>query len=144
MGIGRFLLSFISPRILGEETVKTQENLYLKSVAWHPQDEPHQHLAAVWLSRMAVSGHDPNAEWIQEAAYTETFQFACVPPPLCARALGLYILYKESPRIVERHRVFQEEFNELMYPVFEAEQNGTRDQLYRKYNPSMADQALIE
>jgi len=141
MGIGRFLLSMISPKVLAEETVKTQENLYVKHGSEHPDLEPHQLLAAMWLSRAKVRGHDTTAEWMQEAAVTETRIFACLPPHRCARALGLYILYKENPRIVERYRVFQDEFNEMMQPVVEAEQNGTLTELYAKYNPTLAEMA---
>ena len=139
MRLGRFLLSIFSPKILGEEIVKKQEDMYEHHVSMYPDLDPHQHLAAVWLSRMTVSGHDPNTELLKEAAFTETMQFACVPPPQCARALGLYIVYREEHRIIEKYRVFQEEFETLMQPVFEANENGTMYDLYQKYNPKMAE-----
>lgn len=141
MGVGRFLLSLVSARVLGEETVKKQEEMYHEHATLYPDLEPHQHLALVWLSRMRVNGRDISGESMREAALTETRLFACVPPPWCAEALGLYILYKEAPDIVEKHKVFEDRYDALMRPVYEAEQDGRLDELYGRYNPDMARMA---
>lgn len=73
-------------------------------------------------------------------SFTETYQFACVPSPKCARALGLYILYKERPDILEHRTDMQEEFGRLMWPVQEAIASGTLEDLYHKHSPRMARQ----
>lgn len=140
MGIGRTLLSFVSPKVLGEETVKKQEDMYQQHVGMYPELEPHEHLAAVWLSRIRLNRVNIQDEEVQMLAFTETHLFACVPPPHCATALGLYIVYKEMPRVIERYQVFQDQYAELMQPVYEAEQNGTMHDLYKKFNPRMSEQ----
>ena len=75
-----------------------------------------------------------------KVALYETYLCSCVEPPLCARALGLYFLFKEHPHVVEKYPKFAKEFDELIKPVLEARNNGTIDDLYRQYNPNMAEQ----
>ncbi|MGB5987433.1 MAG: hypothetical protein WBG37_19160 [Desulfobacterales bacterium] len=77
-------------------------------------------------------------------AFGETFLHACVKPPLCARSLGLYFLYKEHPEIIEKYPKFGEEYTELIGPIFEAQEDGTIEELYRRYNPTMADDTFEE
>lgn len=140
MGLGRFVQSIFDPRVLAEETVSKQEEMYRKHRDLFPSEEPHFHLAQTWRSRAAVNGQDPEDPNVQMVSFTETFQFACLPPPKCARALGLYILYKERPDVLEQMTEMQEEFGRLMGPIHEAMANGTLEDLYRKHNPRMARQ----
>lgn len=143
MGIGRFLQSMFDGRVLAEEIVKKQEEMFRGHKHLFPNEEPHFHLAQTWRSRAAVHGKDPEDPNVQMVSFTETFQFACVPPPQCARALGLYILYKERPDLLEQMPELQEEFGRLMKPVHEAIANSTLDSLYRKYNPKMGSQMSL-
>lgn len=140
MGLGRFVQSMFDPRVLAEETVSKQEEMYRKHRELFPNEEPHFHLAQTWRSRAAVHGKNPEDPNIQMVSFSVTMQFACVPPPECARALGLYILYEERRDILEQMTDLQLEFGRLMAPVHEAMAKGTLESLYRKHNPRMAEQ----
>jgi hypothetical protein len=138
MGFGTFFKSLVDKKVLGEETVKKQQEFYKKYQENYPGLDPHSYLQAVWISRMAAHGKDPNDPALKMVAGTETFLCACVPPPHCATALGLYILFKESPHVIKAYPYFGEEFNRLMNPVLEAQKNGTIEELYKQYNPNLA------
>jgi hypothetical protein len=144
MGIGKFFQGIFNTRALGKQTIRTQERIYEKQRELFPNRDPHFYLAQVWLSRQAVWGNDPNDPALQGLAFGQTYLFACVPPPSCARALGLHFLYKERPDILIKHQDLEDEYNQLMQPVIEAQQNGTIEQLYRMYNPRMADEMTSE
>ncbi len=139
MAIGRFFKSIINTETLGEETITAQENLYRAIAKQFPNEDPHTVLARVWLSRMTaarqLSEIDP--DYRGALAMSETQQFACVPAPGNARALGLYFVFKENPDIPQRYPKFAREFEELMKPVFEAISTGGIQQLYEKYNPNV-------
>ena len=70
-------------------------------------------------------------------ALSATYLHACIRHPLCARSLGLYFLYKENPQIILKYPKYSEEYDRLMGPVLEAQENGTIDGLYKRYNPKM-------
>lgn len=140
MGIGKFIKGIFDPKALGENIVEKQVEVYQQQKNCFPNEEPHVHLAQTWLSRMAVHGKDSNDASLQTLAFTETYIFACLPPPICAKALGLYILYKERLDIIEACPKFKQEFNQLMMPVMQAQNNGTDKELYKKYNPKMSKQ----
>ena len=138
MGIGRFLKSLVNPEAMGEEIIAMQEKAYRKAEEMYPGAEPHMLLAQVWLTRMAAHGKNPMDEIMQTLSFSETVQFACVPPPKNVRALGLYFIYKERPDILRSFPKFGIEFEALMSPVSKATENGTLDEIYRRYNPKMA------
>lgn len=140
MGIKKFLQSVFDPRVLAEETVNKQVEVYLKHRELFPNEEPHFHLAQTWRSRAAVNGQDPDDEAVQAASFIDTYQFACVPHPDCAKALGIFILYKERPDLLEQLTHMQEEFGLLMGPVHAAMEEGSIEELYREYNPKSASQ----
>jgi hypothetical protein len=73
-------------------------------------------------------------------SFTETFLHACIKPPLCARSLGLYFIYKESPHIIQKYPKFAKEYASLMGPVLKAQEEGTIDKLYRRFNPRMSEE----
>jgi len=104
-----------------------------------PDYDPHFYLAQAWLAYMSGRGENPYDPDLQMPAFTTTYLVACVPPPLCARALGLFLLYRERPEEFKKYKAFEEEFNQIMLPVFEAIENGTIEQLYKKYNPKMEE-----
>ena len=112
-----------------------------------PGCNPHVYLAQAWLAHMSMytsmQGANPNDPDLQFAALPTTYLVACVPPPICARALGLFLLFRERPQEFTKYKTFSEEFGRIMLPVFEAQKNGTIEQLYKKYNPKMADQMSL-
>jgi hypothetical protein len=144
MAIKDFFKMATNPKFLGEEIIKKQEDFYLKYQKEYPGLEPHEYLRAVWISRMAHHGKKPDDPRLEDLSLSETLLCACVPPPHCARALGLYFIYKESPHIISQNPTFAQEFDRLMGPVLEAKKNGTLAQLYRKYNPRMAEEVFAD
>lgn len=131
----------LSEEALGDQTVDTIVSMYEKSQKQQPHEEPHVWLGNAWLGR-AEAKHDVdiNTPGMLNVALYETYLISCVEPPLCARLLGLYFLFKEHPHVVEKYAKFAKEFEELIGPVLEARTNGTIDALYRQYNPIMAEQ----
>ncbi|MBN2183592.1 MAG: hypothetical protein JW715_16905 [Sedimentisphaerales bacterium] len=141
MGLGKFFSCLFDSELLGHEIVNAQVKAYERHKQRFPQAEPHELLACTWLSRQKARLQNVNNPNMQMVSYTETFIFACVPPSQCARALGLYTVYKERPDIIGNYPAFTEEYSRLMEHVFEAQQNGTIYDLYSKYNPRMAEKA---
>ena len=129
----------INGEALGDQTIETIVSMYEKAQLQLPGEEPHIWLGNVWLGR-AQAEHDVdiNEPGILKIALYETYLCSCVTPPLCARALGLYFLFKEQAQIIEKYPKFAVELDELIGPVIEARDNGTIEQLYRTYNPNTA------
>ena len=113
--------------------------MYEKARLQQPDEEPHIWLGNVWLGR-AQAEHDVdiNEPGILKIALYETYLCSCVKPPLCARALGLYFLFKEHAQLIEKHPKYAIELEELLGPVLAARDDGTIEQLYRTYNPNTA------
>ncbi len=141
----RYVLSAFSPRTLGEEIIKKQEEIYEGQRRLFPGQDEHTYLTQVWLSRKAAYPHrmNPDDPEVQTWAATQTFQFACLEPPASIRALALYIVWKEHPDIIEGSPKYQEEFNRIIVPVFKAEREGTLDTLYAARNPKLAREAGV-
>ncbi len=76
-------------------------------------------------------------EMLNMITAAETRLFSVLEPPDSIRALALYIVYKEVPS--EAHR-YEEEYNKIMGPIMEMEEDGTFMHLYRKKKPNMAKQ----
>lgn len=135
----------INEEAIGDQIIDTIVLMYEKAQQQQPQEEPHVWLGNVWLGR-AGAKHDVdihNSNMLKVALY-ETYLCSCVKPPLGARALGLYFLFKEQSAIIEQCPKFAEEFNDLINPVIAARDKGTLDELYKKYNPRMADQSKVK
>ncbi|MEE4164601.1 MAG: hypothetical protein V2I35_01290 [Desulfocapsaceae bacterium] len=128
-----------SEEVLGEQTIEIIVAMYEKAQRQQPDEEPHIWLGNVWLGRaQAMHGVDLNEPGMLKIALYETFLCSCVESPFCARALGLYFLFKEQAQIIERYPKFAVEFDELISPVVQAKNNGTIEELYRKHNPNTA------
>lgn len=144
MSITSFFKSLINPEAMGEEIITLQERAYRQATDMYPGADPHILLSQVWLSRMASRGANPTDPQMQSTAFSETMQFACVPPPKNVRALGIYFIYKERPDIVQNFSKFANEFDAIMAPVFSAMENGNIDSLYRKFNPQLGNKDSAE
>ncbi len=134
MGIIKMIMSFFDGRALGEQTVEAIEVIFKRIQQKKHYENPHSWLASTWLTRMKSRGKNVKNPGMIKLALDETFPFACIEPPLCARALGLFLLQKQNPDIVEEYPEFMEEYNELMAPVWKAKEDGTIDELFEKYN----------
>jgi hypothetical protein len=89
---------------------------------------------------VSARGANPNDPELQVHAFSTTYLFACAQPHLCARALGLFLLRRDRPAEFTKYKVFAEEFNRIMLPVFKAQEEGKIDQLHKRYNPSLANE----
>jgi len=138
MGLFDAFKQVYNQEVLGEQTVEAVVTVFLKAQKARPYEEPHESLASTWLHRMKLMGHDVRQPDIVEIAMRETFLHACIRPPLCARSLGLYFLYKENPQILNKYPKFVEEYNALIGPVLETQENGSILELYSKFNPKLA------
>jgi hypothetical protein len=126
---------------LGEQTIEAVVSVFQKAQKARPYEEPHESLASTWLHRMKLLGQNVSGQDIVLTALGETFLHACIKPPLCARSLGLYFLYKENPQIIAKFPRFAEEYNALMGPVFKVQEDDKIAELYARYNPRMAQNA---
>jgi len=141
MGIGKFFKSFVSDEALGEQTVETTVTIFARAQRQQPYEETHAWLASTWLNRMKARGQNINDPDMHMLSFSETYLHACIKPPLCARSLGLYFLYKENPHVLEKYPKFANEYATLMGPVLQAQEDGTIENLYKRYNPKMAAEA---
>jgi hypothetical protein len=67
-------------------------------------------------------------------SYTETHQFAVLKPPDSIRALALFILYKEKPRLISKK--LSNEYSKLVIPIFEAKEKEIFTDWYERTNPN--------
>lgn len=141
MGIGRFLKGLIDPKVSGENVILTFETAYRQAQELYPGADPHVFLCQVCLSRMATHFRNPYGEETKQEAMTLTAPFACIPPPKNVRALAIHFIKKERPDIIQSNPQFAEEFEELMRPVEAAIENDEFLELYREYNPTIAQHA---
>ena len=87
----------IDGEALGDQTIETVVSMYEKARRQQPEEEPHIWLGNVWLGRaQAVHDVDITESGILKIALYETYLCSCVKHPQCARALGLYFLFKEQ------------------------------------------------
>ena len=140
MGFGKIIKSFYNDEALGDQTIETTETIFLRAQRQQPNEEPHAWLASTWLNRIKAKRQNINDPDIHMLSFSDTYLHACIKPPLCARSLGLYFLYKENPHIIQKYPKFAEEYTSLMGPVLKAQEEGTIDQLYRRFNPKMSEE----
>jgi hypothetical protein len=137
MSIFEFIKAIFSAKYICEYFIEGIEFSYHKHRENFPGSDPHFYLAQAWLAYMKAKGENINSTDMQMAAFTTTYLCACVPHPKCARALGIFLLYRERPEKIKKRKVLQDEFNQLILPVLEAQKNGSILNLYREYNPNM-------
>jgi len=123
-----------------EYFIKNIEDSFYKHKKEFPGNDQHVYLQQVWLAYMAAKGADISDPNIKMAAPGTTYLVACTPPLFCARALGVFLLYRERPEVLKESRNILEEFNKVILPVIQAVENGTVDLLYRRYNPKSNNQ----
>jgi hypothetical protein len=87
---------------------------------------------------MAKYAPDASARTDDLTALSLTMVFACIPPPLGARALGLRLLRATRPDIERDFPQFTDEFARLVTPIL-ADTTGEAESLYRIHNRQMPD-----
>lgn len=135
-----------------ENTIKSIEKTYSFFRKKQPNQDEHFYLANTWFHRykntrytreqldaLEISGFTTKKEQqdaIELAAWTETGQFAILDPPDSYKAMALFIIYKEFGG--ETALKYEKEFNRMMSPVIEAQENRSFDQIYEKKNPNIS------
>lgn len=132
------LKGIIDPRASGESIIERIQAIYREGIAANPQAEPHQALWAVYLSRIATHGKNPQSEAVQAEAAAATKDFSCLAFPDNVEALGIAFINFERPDILQQCPDITARFTALMAPVREAQQRGQLEELYKRYNPTMA------
>jgi len=128
---------FLSPKFAAKDFVKSIEESYELHKTKFPGYDPHFYLAQTWLAYKKSHGFDPEDKDQQLGAFSWTYLIACVNSQRCARALGIYILYKERPGLLEAYTPLKYDFNELIMPVLRAMEDGSAPELYKRNNPKM-------
>ena len=137
MWILKSFLGIFSSKVAVNNFIDSCECSYFKHKTLFPNYDPHFYLAQAWLAYIQSRGQDIDNPGIKEAAFSTTFLMACIPEPICARALGIFLAYRERAEIVESQSQLQDEFNTLIAPVLAAREEGTLERLYKKYNSNM-------
>jgi hypothetical protein len=130
----------VDPRAAGEGIIQSMERVFRAEQKMYPDLDPHWHLTLTWQSRMTTHGIKSDEE-SQMRAMGKTFRFAHLPFPKNIRALGIATIIFERPDIMSQCPEFDGEFDALLAPLGEADQNGTLLALYAKYNPRLAAEA---
>ena len=110
---------------------------YHKHKEMFPGYDQHFYLAQAWLAFMKAKGMEVDDGSLSDVALTTTLMLACIPDPHCARALGIFILFRERGEEIQRLPELVDEFNELIKPVILAQESNELEKLYERYNPNM-------
>jgi hypothetical protein len=133
--MGNFFKGILTGELAAESMIKLIESIFSDFKKKYPDCDQHFYLASTWIQDMKSRDIILNDEQLSTLPLSETYLCACLPQPQCSRALGLYLLLKDHPNLYKKFKRFSDEFECLMKPVYEAENNGTLIQLYSKYNP---------
>lgn len=135
--INEFIGVFV-PRVLAKNIIKANEDTYYYCRANNPGLNEHDYLAMTYAARrkagVLVGNDSITEEQISILSYTETHQFAVLKPPDSIRALALYILYKEKPKLISKK--LSSEYSKLVVPIFEAKEKGVFSDWYERTNPN--------
>jgi hypothetical protein len=135
MSLFRFVTSLFSTRANCEYFVEGFEASHQKHATLCPGLDPHIYLSQAWIAYFKAKGGDEKDPDINEIALHTTYLVACVPAPACARALGLFMFYRERGEDLQQLPHLVKEFNAIIRPVIEAKEAGTQDQIYKRLNP---------
>ena len=116
-----------------ENTIQWIEKTYRLYRRRHPGEDEHLYLANTWLHRYKDTERSVPEANLELSAWTETSQFAVLDPPDSYRALAVYLVLKELGSEIPNN--YQLEFGRLMAPVYQAQEEGSFDDLYATKNP---------
>lgn len=136
MGLLEFFGRLVSTKRSLNYLIESVEYSYWKHKKLFPGHDTHVYLSQAWLALMQSKGVNVDDPEIKEASHTSTYFIACLPEPVCARALGPFLAFRERPEDFSGYPQFENEFNELIKPVIAAESAGELDILYKQQNPS--------
>ncbi len=139
-----FFRNLIDRESLAVDVIKKQIDTFYEQQRYFPNDDQHAHLAQVFLSRKSAQGEDISSQYAQNFAFAATFIFACIPPPDCARLLGIALLAEERPDIMRDFPYYKNEFLRGMEPLQKMQDEGRLEQKYKKQNPNMWKNAYLD
>ncbi len=129
------------------------ESLYKEFSRQFPNSDPHVLLVEIYTRIKVKSGavresdlEDPSIVW---DTLLTTLKPACLPPPICARALAYTLISKDEMLyndflMKDTFRTYYDEFNRYLRPLWKANNDMLRD-LYCKYNKNVEhQQAMFE
>ncbi len=133
------LRGILNGKVLAEEVIRTIEVMYEGERQMNRAANEHQLLAYVLARRMKhhamfSRGPTPSDEALMEEAAKETAMFSILGYPKSVRALGLYVIARERPDLIDRYPEFLGEYGQLTRPAKEAVDNGRFQDLYRSKN----------
>ncbi len=133
----------------GWSWVETYGRHYERAVRKSPHAAPIVHLICMWDGHFAPLPRkylpERSLKLLMDPV-VENFAclHACIPPPDCAIALGLFMLSIEQPQVVARHPKFEEEYGRLMAAVLPLQKQEDFDglnALFNKQNPNATKQS---
>jgi hypothetical protein len=157
--IGRFINGFLEAKtpqfynkagILGY--IQMCESLYKEYSRQFPNRDPHQLLVLVYARIKVKSGmreSDLGATMTNIDIWRSTLKPACLPPPLCARALAYTLILRDEN--LSRDFMFKDDFSpyynewSLYLMKLNNVNNGVLKDIYCKYNKNVeVQQAMFE
>lgn len=140
----------------GEERINAMisycQTTYSQSEKAFPDADPHQHLIVTMfgLRQMEEPNFRDKMEKDEDFAGTTCYYegistrvCACLPPPLCAKALAYMLILKGGDRsALAASAQHYQEYIDIMQPVYQAFKNGTYKELYCKFNQNLENQSL--
>jgi hypothetical protein len=157
------IMGFIGRRIAGFFEAKTPEfyrkgvilgliqmceSLYKEFSRQFPNKDPHEYLVQIYTHIKVKSGdewesdlEDPSYGW---GALLTTLKPACLPPPICARAMAYALISQDDTLSMDfitkdDFSTYCDEFNRYLRPLWKADNDMLKD-LYCKYNKNVEHQ----
>lgn len=141
MGFFSKLQNFINPKKSIEDRIKFDNELYYTLKEQFPDTDPHHILAFVFISNYELSLDN---ETHKTLAYSETMMCSCLKDGDNIRALSLYCIDREEPKLLKKCPEYHQEFYFLMMPVDMSNQiYGNFLNLYKLHNPNMEDELKL-
>ena len=107
MGIFRKLFGDRESEEFGDSWLDTFCARYERAAKEEPYAPPADHLMAMWIGNFSCLPQR-NANYLMDSVIQQmACLHACLPPPDCGIALGLYMLAIEQPQVVAKHPRFE-------------------------------------
>lgn len=127
-----------------EELIQAVGKVYSDLRQKNPDRDEHWLLASTWLERYGCGeeAKEKGAEWARFTAYKDTIEFSMLDSPDSARALALFLAFKELGEDAARR--YEREFFQLMQPVMRSRDSRLFIEEYKKKNPQTWEEVQAE
>lgn len=119
---------------------------YHKAAENSPGLPPVDYLIGMWVGHFSCKSQKNAHFLIDQVVHQIACLHACVPPPKCCLALGLYMLIIEQPEFVQMHPHYAEHYAKLMKdiaPLIERADFNQLNALFDKYNPNVSKRSPL-